>query len=88
VSSNEIVKATAIATSTPTPSTWMLGSGDEKPATTTPVMMLITGSAMSRRHFRGRVVRSSSAPSARWQDASSRTGRAMSSRAKKRRKVP
>ena len=84
-SSSEIVKATAIATSTPTPSARTLGWSVERPATTTPVITLSAGSPSSRRRRSGIVVSPSEAPSGTWIATSSITGRRISSIAKNRR---
>ena len=66
----------------------MLGSGDEKPGTTTPVMMLIAGSATSSRHLQRDRRAARSTPSGRSREVSSSTGRTISSSAKKRRNAP
>ena len=84
------MNATAMATSTLTPrsSSERLPARRRAPATVTPVMMLIAGSAASSRHFSGTVRLPSSAPSGSSSATSAMTGCRISSVMKKRRNTP
>ena len=82
------MNATAIASSTPAPSEPRLLCGAAKPATTTPVITLIAGSATSRRVRSGTVMSLSSVSSGSSQEVSSSSGDITSSSAKKRSRIP